>query len=138
MMHPRRYIKGTTIVPTERNWGGRPAIYKHYEPDADLYYKKEDKHYCVVDDLPSRGFVLSDGIAEWFLPHDFFALVSYEEAAIMCNKAGIFLPKPTHPKESSRVPPPLFQIKTPSRTQSAWNVSAILRHIDESLKRKNA
>ena len=134
------YISGSFAKPTTRNWGGRTATYRHFNPDDTLYYYNYEtrKYHCVVDDKSTRGFVVTTDTGSQFLPHDYNDLLSYEAARVMCHKAGVFLPKPTHKRDGHRCPPPLFAIDTPTRTRPAWNRSAILRHIDECLRRKNA
>lgn len=140
MKDTRVYIAGTFTPPTKRNWGGRPPTYKHFDPDDTLYYYDYDtsKYLCVVDDKSARGFVIRTGDGrDQFLPHDYLDLLSYDAARILCHKAGVFLPKPNHKHDGHRCPPPLFTIDTPTKTRPAWNRSAILRHIDECLRRKN-
>ena len=134
------YIRGTFDAPTKRNWGGRAATYKHFGPDDTLYYYDHDtsKYRCIVDDKGARGFVTTTDTGTEFLPHDYYDLLSYDAARIICHKAGVFLPKPNHKRDGHRCPPPLFTIDTPTKTRPAWNRSAILRHIDECLRRKNA
>lgn len=136
----KTYISGTLDTPTSRNWGGRTATYKHFDPDDTLYYYNHEtrKHCCVVDDKGARGFVITTETGTKFLPHDYNDLLSYDAARTLCHKAGVFLPKPTHKRDGRRCPPPLFTIDTPTKKRPAWNRSAILRHIDECLRRKNA
>ncbi len=131
----RIYIKGTTSPPPPpRDRGGRPRIYRHFNHETDpLYYRDPEGWRCIVDDLRARGYQLPTGD---FLPEDFTDLISYEQARAMCETAGVYLPKPTHPRDGHRTPPALFYIKTPTKKRPAWNRSAILRHIDETLKRK--
>lgn len=134
------YVRGTFDPPVNRNWGGRAATYKHFAPDDTLYYYDHDtsKYRCIVDDKGARGFVTTTDNGTEFLPHDYYDLISYDAARIICHKAGVFLPKPNHKRDGHRCPPPLFTIDTPTKTRPAWNRSAILRHIDECLRRKNA
>lgn len=134
----RIYIKGTSITPTKRNWGGKPTTYKHFHPDDNLYYKKEGKFYCIVDDKSARGYVVrtEDG-KESFLPHDYQDLISHAQAKALCRAEGVYLPSPNHPRHGHRTPPPLFTIAHPQQQRPAWNRSAILRHIDECKKRRN-
>lgn len=134
----KTYVKGTFDAPTARDWGGQKPIYKHFGPDDTLYYKKEGKFYCVVDDKSARGYVIrnEDG-KETFLPHDYADTISFQEARRLCRAEGVNFPSPSDKRFGKRVPPPLFIIKSPHRNQPAWNRSAILRHIDECKKRRN-
>jgi hypothetical protein len=136
----KAYIRGTLEVPAERRRAGRPVTYKHFSPDDTLYYydRESGKHMCLVDDKSARGFVVTTDNGKQFLPHDYQDLLSYETARILCHQSGVFMPKPHHKRDGRRCPPPLFAIDTPLKTRPAWNRSAILRHIDECLRRKNA
>ena len=134
----KTYIKGTFEEPTSRDWGGQKPIYKHFHPDDSLYYKSGDKYFCVVDDKSARGYIIrtEDG-KEAFLPHDYADTISFQEARRLCRTEGVNFPSPSDKRFGKRVPPPLFIIKSPHRTQPAWNRSAILRHIDECKKRRS-
>lgn len=135
----KMYIRGTFDVPIKRDWGGRTATYKHFSPDDTLYYKSGDKYLCCVDDKSARGYIIrtEDG-KETFLPHDYTDIIAYEEARRLCREAGVHLARPKDKRFGKRVPPPLFIVQSPNRPRLVWNRSAILRHIDECNRRKNA
>lgn len=123
-------------APTKPNKGGRKKTFKHFLPNETLYYKANGEYRCVVDDLPAKGYVIRDTDGkESFLPHDYHDTISFQEARRLSRKEGINFPSPSDTRFGHRVPPPLFEIKSPSRTQPAWNRSAILRHIDECKRR---
>jgi hypothetical protein len=134
----RVFVKGTLSAPPERRRRGAKQIYKHFAPSDSLYYKEEGKYYCICDDLPARGFAFKDEAGkERFLPHDFDDLISHEEARRLCRKSEVYFPQPERNRDGHRVPPPLIWVSTPDRRRPAWNRSAIIRHIEESIKRKS-
>lgn len=138
MREVRIYIAGTNKKPAKRNRGGNKPTYKHFHPKDKLYYKKDGKYYCIVDDKSARGYIIrtEDGKEE-FLPHDYKDIIAYEEARRLCRQEDIHLPRPGDQRFGKRVPPPLFIVQSPHRPRLVWNRSAILRHIDECKRRRN-
>lgn len=132
----RVYFKGSMESPVEKRRGPK-AIYKHFDHKHPLYYKDGEDYYCLVDDKRAKGYVLKDQGAEQFIPHDWDDLIFYEEASRLAKQAGIYFPKISDKESGHRTPPPLLHISETKRKRPAWNRSAILRHIDETLRRKN-
>jgi hypothetical protein len=135
-LETRIYVAGTLEKAPAKRPGPKP-IYKHFSPEDSLYYKDGYKYRCIVDDLDARGYVLKTPYGERFLPHDWDDLIFYEEALRLAKQAGVFFPKLSNKNRGYRTPPPLLTVSETRRKRPAWNRSAILRHIDETLRRKN-